>query len=309
MNIEVLDLKFIDLPIILPFLVVGVFIFTFTLYYLFHQNLKTNVIFDIGWMILIGGFFFSRLLGFLDDISFYEKLGWSFLPLEDSGSSIFINHKLPWEFVNILDGNFYLIGFPIGMILAAVFIYLISNKAKGINYFLDTLILAIIPFQLIVLIGAFVSQLYYHKSSSTLLNFYIDNENGSRMSTISIEIIILILFCILLFVIKRFAKKDGVALFTYLFSQGVVIVFLISNLSQTKTPIIFVILGVIILFVATMLLVGMIIDLIKQRKKIEEINQLKHSDEIIVQRAYSDIEITQTNLLQKIRKFFRWGRK
>lgn len=312
MNINTIDIGFISIAIIVPFVFIGISLFIFSMYYLFHQKIKTNVIFDISLLMIVSGFLLSRIVGFIDNYRDYNNVGWSITPLSDDQNSIFFNHKLPWEFLNFFDGNFFIIGLPLGAVFGALVLYLASNKAKGMNYFIDNITFAVFPMHFVFLIGALVGQLYYGKVNSSFLSLPIVNEPERMLSIILIELIILILVLVFGSAISKILKKSGLFAFCYLLSQSLILIFFLPLSIQSNNDYLLWVFGGLNLFVSLIVFWHFISEMRSASKKIQKIqNEVIEEKQLqgINQPAYSDIEVAKIQNKGKIGRIFRWKRK
>jgi hypothetical protein len=238
-NVSYFPIVGVSIPIIIIFIIIAFFIFIFVFYLLFKDKLKTNVIFDITLILLVCGTIGARFLGIINKLDYYLGLNWGILPIQETPEKLSAAHILPWELLNYNDHNFILWGFVLGILIGGLLIYLFSNKQKNFLTFLDRLIMALIPAQIVLLLGAIASELYYGKTAG-ILSTYVSSIGQWRTNIALIELLILLTTIILLFILVRLKSQDGVTLAMFLIFQSIVPIFLIpqtENITDQGIPI------------------------------------------------------------------------
>jgi hypothetical protein len=200
--------NFIIFPIIF---VANVFLLSILNWFEFKKQLKSDTIFDISIISILGGIIISRLLGIIVNLNYYLNKGWTgSLFIEESGN-VYIANQMPWGLLNIFDGNYLYSGFILGVVFSISIIFLYSNQKKSVLFLFDK-----VAHSLSVLLTINLSLFWIARSMNWFqwgqtVNF---NFNNLNIDIISIQILILIL---LIIITKVFKLTDRNGLLTVIF--------------------------------------------------------------------------------------------
>jgi hypothetical protein len=319
MNIETIDIKLFQLPVIIPFFVLSISTFGFILYVVFLRKIKTTVIFDISFILIIAGFITARILGIIDNWSNYSARDWGILPITDESGRIAINHDLPWELFNFLDGNLISWAIPIGVVIGAFLVYLISNKAQGIFPFMEKIIYAFIPAQIILLVGVFVSQFYFGRGSDFFPTF-VDSVGDNRTNIAIIELVALLIALVLIIFTRLLVKKEGFSVVWYLLSISITGYFFVSDSEQINNSNVIKYASVAVGIFSFVLLFVIVRNILRKNivikkasdKKVEaRLNKIELEEGVdpFQRSAYSDLEIRDKSIISSAGKVFRWPKR
>lgn len=293
------------------FLVVGIFIsisiFFFSIYFFNRKRLKKFVLFDIAFVVLAIGMITGRVIGMINSWHEYSNLGIRIFPIEEVSGRIRIVDALPWEFFKINDGNFFIWGISIGVILSIMLIYFFSNKSKGYLNFADGIILSFLPAKLVLIITQLISFTYYGKDIGTV-NVFIPTIGGPRSSLALIELFLFLGVFLLLLLVKYKVSKDGVVYLIYVIYEIVVGYFLVSNvfysngiISGFETS---EIVSLLILLLTSLWVLSGLFGSIFKKKKATQIESIS-SENLIQRNDLTDIEMSESrNIIEKIKDIF-----
>ncbi len=301
-----------NLIIFLVGMILFVLTFLFSVYFFNRGKLKTFVIFDIAFFFLFFGLLWARILGMINAWGKYSSLGINLIPLEESVNGIAVVDAFPWEFFKINDGNLFIWGIPIGIILGIVIIYFFSNKSKSFLSYADDIILAFLPAKLVLLITQLISLVYYGKQAG-LVNVFIPNEGGVRANLALIEIVLFAIIFVVLLFIKSRVKKPGYVFYMYLIYEIVVGFLLLSEVSYSNVMILDLHTSqVVSLILAIVVVVIFVVDvfqsiLITRKKRLISKTGSQSPESLIGRSDYNDIELekNQKGFFKKITSIFK----
>ncbi len=307
MNVEFVEIIGINVPVFLGGVFVSFLIFSFFLYFTFKKRIKTFVIFDLSVLLFFAGMVFSRLLSVIDRWSVYSEYNWAFLPVRDTGEEIFFERVLPWEVINILDGNLILWLVPIGILIGGLLVYLSSNRKIDLAFFTDSIILAVIPVQLVLSFTAILLELYYGNDSGGL-DLYIDQIGEHRLNIPLIEIGAFVIGAMFIIAIYFLKSRKGLVTALYLIINGILGTLLFSNSSFVNNRELHLLIsgGIIIWGIVT----AVFAVIKKSEKRVNnkvstEKTTLVEGNELIKQKVLTDIESERRGVFAVFRRIFR----
>lgn len=312
MNVEFVEIANIGIPIIIPFLIIFSITFIVGIYLIFDGKLKSNVIFDIGFLCVIGGVVLSRFFGVINDIEWYLDLDWQLLPFSDSTSGIEFITSMPWQLVNIFDQNFLLLGMPIGIIISGAILYISSNKKQNVTIFIDKIVMALLPARILLSIGNYVSTGYIDSNNNfyqqTLGDFY---SSSSFINLALIEIIIFLIGLLIIALINQKTKKEGFILGSYLVLEGIIAMAILTQLTLVN-PIFGIswvlVLGIVIVLLGLLIIFQGTVKNLFKKNNVKEKRRYLTGENLIRRKPVSDIEIASDNkaLKNKLKSYLRW---
>ena len=204
----IINNNFFIFPIIF---VANVFLLSILNWFEFKKKLKADTIFDISIISILGALVISRLLGIIVNLGYYLDKGWNANPIVEETGNIYIVNQMPWNLLNIFDGNYLYSGFALGMVFSISIIFLYSNQKKSVLFLFDRiaytlsvlLVINLTMFAIARMLNWFQwgQQVYIN-----ILNFNID--------IVYLQILILLILIVISKIFK-FTNKDG--LFTIIF--------------------------------------------------------------------------------------------
>lgn len=208
---------------LLVFSVLFVFVYIYGIWYSSKKDLKVEAIFDIGFLTLIFGVVFARLIGIGMNYDTYLERGFSLFPISEVFGRTEYFYALPWSFITFGDGNLSYIGLFLGLVVGLLFIYLNSNKQKSILQLVDRVVLIYAGSSLLLLIGIFLSGTNLGGESTNIISIQY-SDGVSRYPLQLLQIFIAVITIVVFFLFRTKLKKYG------LFSSIFLIVFGVSEL-------------------------------------------------------------------------------
>lgn len=308
MSIEFIEIMGVHIPMFLGGVFLGALVFIFFLYVIFREKLKTFVIFDLSLILFSTGVLLSRLIAILDNWSLYSSYSWSFLPLKDNGNRVIFERVLPWELLNIFDGNLVLWMLPIGIIFGCFFIYLNSNKKIDIFLFLDNIVLAAIPVQIVLSFTAIFLGLYFGKDSGGI-DIYVESIGESRLNTPLVEIGAFALIVLMAMMLYSLKARKGLLTAFYLVGNGIVGLLLFSKASFVQESMLHYSLSALVIALGVLILtIALFAKKAKTSKDniiVEKKSTITEGNELINQQILTDIESERQTLLGRLRSIFK----
>jgi hypothetical protein len=158
------------------------------------------------------------------NLGYYLDKGWTANPIIEESGYIYIVNQMPWNLLNIFDGNYLYSGFALGVVFSISIIFLYSNQKKSVLFLFDR-----IAYSLSVLLALNLSLLciarnlnWFQWGQLVTINIW-----GQNLDIVYVQIVVLI---ILIIVSRIFKVTNKNGLFTILFYITFATELLINNL-------------------------------------------------------------------------------
>lgn len=308
MNLDFNPLKEYTTAIMFVTVIVAIVTFVYSFYIIFSSRLRKYSLFDIAFIIIFFVFIAARIGGVLNNWDYYSGLNWRLVPYQDAIDIILYIPSLPWEIINVFDGNFLFYAVPLGFILGGLFIYLISNKKKNIFDFTDKIIVAAIPANIVLGIGLFLVHPFYGNFKG-VVNIMNPDINTYQFSPYLSFIALFLINIIISLISSQILKNRGAMTSIYLSFIAVIFLFILPNTTENRYYI-----GdypwskyLGLLLIVTVLIINFFIvaDILKLKTILSNREVTTNSQELLNQEVLSDIDLNKKSLWSRITSIFR----